>query len=72
MTEPGTTLDPRFSDPGATAAGWAQTRQVLEEAQLSWICTVRADGRPHLTPLVGAKVLAFAKGRFGQTRYRFS
>jgi len=52
VTEPGTTLDPRFSEPGATAADWAQTRQVLEEAQLSWICTVRADGRPHLTPLV--------------------
>jgi general stress protein 26 len=52
VTEPGTTLDPRFSDPSATAAGWAQTRQVLEEAQLSWVCTVRADGRPHLTPLV--------------------
>ena len=52
MTEPGTTLDPRFSEPGATAAGWVQARQVLEEAQLSWVCTVRADGRPHLTPLV--------------------
>jgi len=52
VTEPGTTLDPRFSEPGATAAGWAQARQVLEEAQLSWVCTVRADGRPHLTPLV--------------------
>ena len=52
MSTPATTLDPRFSDPGATAAGWAQTRQVLEDAQLSWICTVRADGRPHLTPLV--------------------
>jgi general stress protein 26 len=52
VTEPGATLDPRFSEPGATAVGWAQARQVLEEAQLSWICTVRADGRPHLTPLV--------------------
>ena len=47
-----TTLDPRFSHPAAKAASWDQTRQVLEDAQLSWICTVRADGRPHLTPLV--------------------
>ena len=47
-----TTLDQRFSDPDATPVGWDQTRQILEEAQLSWICTVRADGRPHLTPLV--------------------
>jgi hypothetical protein len=45
-------LDSRFSDPAATAATWADTCRVLEEAQLSWICTVRADGRPHLTPLV--------------------
>ena len=52
MNEPDTALDQRFSNADATAAGWDETRRVLEEAQLSWICTVRADGRPHLTPLV--------------------
>jgi general stress protein 26 len=52
VNEPDTTLDQRFSDPDAAVAGWDETRRVLEEAQLSWICTVRADGRPHLTPLV--------------------
>ena len=52
MSTPDAALDPRFSDPAATAAGWDETRQALEDAQLSWICTVRADGRPHLTPLV--------------------
>ena len=52
MSTPDATLDPRFSDPAATASGWDETRQALEDAQLSWICTVRADGRPHLTPLV--------------------
>ena len=52
MNEPDTTLDQRFSAPDAGAASWQETRRVLEEAQLSWICTVRADGRPHLTPLV--------------------
>ena len=52
MNEPDTTLDQQFSNPDAMAAGWDETRRVLEEAQLSWICTVRADGRPHLTPLV--------------------
>lgn len=52
MSTPDTTLDARFSDPAATAAGWDETRRALEDAQLSWICTVRADGRPHLTPLV--------------------
>ena len=47
-----TTLDQRFSVPGAKAADWAETARILGDAQLSWICTVRADGRPHLTPLV--------------------
>jgi len=47
-----TTLDQRFSAPGAKAADWAETARILEDAQLSWICTVCADGRPHLTPLV--------------------
>jgi general stress protein 26 len=47
-----TTLDQRFSAPDAKAASWERTSRVLEDAQLSWICTVRADGRPHLTPLV--------------------
>src|SRR5690242_9437944 len=52
VSTPDTTLDARFSDAAATAAGWDETRRALEDAQLSWICTVRADGRPHLTPLV--------------------
>jgi general stress protein 26 len=52
MTSPLTSLDHRFSDPAAVATGWEQTRQALEAAQLFWITTVRADGRPHVTPLV--------------------
>jgi general stress protein 26 len=52
VTTPITTLDPRFSDPAAAATGWEQTRRALEQAELFWITTVRADGRPHMTPLV--------------------
>jgi general stress protein 26 len=52
MMEPTTTLDERFSDPHATAVTWDATRAVIEEAPLFWISTVRADGRPHVTPLV--------------------
>jgi general stress protein 26 len=52
MREPQTKLDERFSDPGANATPWAAAREVLETAQLSWVTTVRADGRPHVTPLV--------------------
>jgi general stress protein 26 len=52
MNGPVTDLDPRFSDPGSVAVGWEETRRVIEMAELFWICTVRADGRPHVTPLV--------------------
>jgi general stress protein 26 len=52
MTTPVTTIDQRFSSPEAVAASWDETRRVLEQAELSWITTVRADGRPHVTPLV--------------------
>lgn len=52
MTDPVTELDARFSDPGTEATSWDDARRVLEGAQLFWIVTVRADGRPHLTPLV--------------------
>lgn len=49
--EPVTELDARFSDPGAVATPWQDARQTIEEAELFWITTVRADGRPHVTPL---------------------
>ena len=52
MSDPVTTIDSRFSDPGAAPTPWADTRHALEAADLSWITTVRADGRPHVTPLV--------------------
>ena len=52
MSQPTTALDSRFSDPDAAATSWEATRAALEAAELSWIATVRADGRPHVTPLV--------------------
>ena len=52
MDEPVTQLDERFSDPDTQPTTWAAARDVLEGAQLSWLSTVRADGRPHVTPLV--------------------
>jgi len=52
MTTPVTTLDHRFSGPDAVPASWDETRTVLEQAEIFWISTVRADGRPHVTPLV--------------------
>ena len=47
-------FDARFSHPDAAATPWADTEKVLVEAELYWLTTVRADGRPHVTPLIGA------------------
>jgi hypothetical protein len=52
MNDPVTEIDARFSDPDATPTDWEQTRVAIESAELFWICTVRADGRPHTSPLV--------------------
>jgi len=52
MREPVTTVDERFSNEGARPTSWADTRAVLESAELFWVTTVRSDGRPHVTPLV--------------------
>jgi nitroimidazol reductase NimA-like FMN-containing flavoprotein (pyridoxamine 5'-phosphate oxidase superfamily) len=52
MTMPSTQLDERYSEPDAAATSWERAREVLEAAELTWITTVRADGRPHQTPLV--------------------
>jgi general stress protein 26 len=46
-------LDTRFSDPEAQPTPWSEIEQALERAELYWITTVRADGRPHVTPLIG-------------------
>lgn len=51
--EPTTTLDLRFSSAGATATPWAEATKQLEQAELFWLSTVRPDGRPHVTPLLG-------------------
>ena len=51
--EPETKLAPGFSSDAAVATEWAQGRRGLEEAELYWLSTVRPDGRPHVTPLLG-------------------
>jgi general stress protein 26 len=52
MDSPAVTVDPRFSFPATKATDWAQTVQSIENADIFWITTVRADGRPHVVPLV--------------------
>jgi hypothetical protein len=46
-------IDDRFSDPAAGAPSWESVELLLEQAELYWLTTVRSDGRPHVTPLVG-------------------
>jgi nitroimidazol reductase NimA-like FMN-containing flavoprotein (pyridoxamine 5'-phosphate oxidase superfamily) len=46
-------IDPRFSDPAAGPTAWADAEAALARAELYWLTTVRADGRPHVTPLIG-------------------
>jgi Pyridoxamine 5'-phosphate oxidase len=63
--EPRVKLEPQFSSPSARPVPWLEAGAAVEEAQLYWISTVRPDGRPHVTPLVGVWLdggLAFATG----------
>lgn len=55
MQDPVTTIDLLHSgSPDAVATPWEETRRVLETAEVFWLSTVRADGRPHVTPVAAA------------------
>lgn len=51
--EPVTELDARFSSDKATPTSWREARDILEGAEIYWLTTVRQDGSPHVTPLIG-------------------
>ncbi|MDP9134105.1 MAG: pyridoxamine 5'-phosphate oxidase family protein, partial [Actinomycetota bacterium] len=53
-SDPIAKFDSRFSDPAAGPTAWAGVAAALERAELYWLTTLRADGRPHVTPLIGA------------------
>src|SRR6202035_5792025 len=42
-----------YSSKDASATTWVRARRDLQEAELYWLATVRSDGRPHVTPLLG-------------------
>ena len=50
--EPLTELS-RFSSAHAVPTPWERARRELRDAELYWVSTVRPDGRPHVTPLLG-------------------
>ena len=49
--EPTPELNEAFSQPGATPPPWRDVAAVLQASEMFWLSTVRADGRPHVTPL---------------------
>jgi uncharacterized membrane protein YoaK (UPF0700 family)/general stress protein 26 len=51
--EPVTELGAAFSSQDAVPAEWERGRGDLRDAQVYWLTTVRPDGRPHVTPLLG-------------------
>jgi uncharacterized pyridoxamine 5'-phosphate oxidase family protein len=55
-TEPKIELVQAFSSPDASPRPWAEACALLRQAELYWLSTVRPDGRPHVTPLIGVWV----------------
>ena len=53
QSDPIAEIDHRFSDSDADPTPWPDAMHVLEHAELYWLTTVRIDGRPHVTPLIG-------------------
>ena len=51
-TVPQTSVSPTFSSPGAGPIPWEATEWSLRRIQKFQLCTVRRDGRPHVTPLL--------------------
>lgn len=47
-----TELDAPYSGPGASPTEWSRTSAALDDAEIFWLSTVRADGRPHVTPII--------------------
>ncbi|MGW3241976.1 pyridoxamine 5'-phosphate oxidase family protein [Streptomyces sp. NPDC001070] len=51
--EPEPELDSRYSSADAAPTTWHDARGQLAGAEIYWLTTVRPDGRPHVTPLIG-------------------
>ena len=49
---PTTELDAPYSSPDAPATDWRRAQSVFAEAAIYWLTTVRADARPHVTPVI--------------------
>lgn len=68
-TDPVAELDARYSAEGVTPPMWSDARDRLHGADLFWVTTVRADGRPHTTPTLALRLddaLYFSTGPYEQ------
>jgi general stress protein 26 len=54
MANPIATLDARFSHHEAQPRAWTDAETLLDTAERYTLVTVRADGRPHATSIIGA------------------
>jgi hypothetical protein len=54
MTAPQPTakLDERYSSPNSSPVDWQSAAGKLEQAEIYWVTTIRANGRPHVVPLI--------------------
>jgi uncharacterized pyridoxamine 5'-phosphate oxidase family protein len=71
VTNPTTSLDARFGDPAATPESWDTAQDILRNAEIFWLSTVRENGKPHVTPLIAVLVedeLYFTTGE-GEQKY---
>jgi general stress protein 26 len=66
MTNPATTeLDARYGEEGVAPTPWSAVEEALTRAELYWLTSVRPEGGPHMTPLIGVfagGVLHFSTG----------
>jgi general stress protein 26 len=53
--EPVPELDERFGD-GTEPMAWVEVERVLTDAEIFWITTTKADGQPHVTPLMSVRL----------------
>jgi hypothetical protein len=62
-------FDDRYGEPDAAPTAWSDAEVAIGAAELYWISTVRADGRVHVTPMIGLwldATLVFTTGEMEQ------
>ena len=53
ITAPIADVGKPFSSPDAEPTPWTEVRSIFQSAEIYWLSTVRKNGAPHATPLIG-------------------